>query len=198
MPQKLFPARLAFLLDHPVRRWLTPLPERLRMLGITPGMTVLELGCGTGFTLPALQTLVGSTGHIYALDLQPSLLEKARHKLQKETPVELRVADATQLDLPDQSVDFVLAHFSFHEFTDRAGVVREARRVLKTGGTFAIWQPKLVVDAWRMRGWEGLFWGQQFELIERVESPTGRGLRFRAVSTTRGSRLRASQSHPES
>lgn len=190
MPQKLFPARLSFVLDHPVRRWLTPLPERLRSLGVAPGMTVLELGCGTGFTLPALQELVGPSGRIVALDLQPALLEKARQKIQPGASVELRVADATQLELPDQSVDLVLAHFSFHEFTDRAGVVREARRVLRKDGQFALWQPHLVVDGWRMRGWEGLFWGQQFELLERLESPLGRGLRFKAVETPRGSRLR--------
>ena len=190
MASSVVPQSLTFLMTSPLRTALTPIDQRLTDLGIQPGMTVLELGCGNGFLLPALAERVGKTGHVYGLDLHPGLLEQARARVPESAPVTLLVADAANPPLPDASLDAVVIHFAFHSFTDRSGVVREARRMLKTGGTVGLWEPALLVEPWRMSGWEGLFWGQGFALERRLQSMTGQGRLFKAVDTPAGSRLR--------
>lgn len=197
MPQKVFPARLAFLLTCPLRTAITPVEKRLQALGIRPGMRVLDIGCGNGFLLPALVKLVGPTGHVFAIDLQSDLLTEARERVPSSAPVTFITADVLQTGLPDNSLDAIVAHYAFHEFTDRAGAVREFRRMLKTGGVVGLWEPRVVVDTWRLEGWEGLFWGQQFTMTGRLSSPLGCGRTFQAVEAASGSRLRrASASAP--
>lgn len=180
----------AFLLTSPLRKALTPVDQRLDDLGIKPGMKVLDLGCGNGFLLPSLLEKVGSQGQVIALDNNPSLIEQARQRVPGQAAVTFIVADAANPPLPEGSLDAVIIHFAFHAFVDRAGVVREMRRLLKPNGTLGLWEPHLLVDPWRMSGWEGLFWGQGFALTRRLSSMTGQGRVFTAVQTPPGSRLR--------
>jgi len=71
------PGGFAWILDNPVRRWLHR-PEEIFGQLITTGLTVVELGCGSGpFTIP-LAEMVGPAGRVIAADLQPAMLAKVR------------------------------------------------------------------------------------------------------------------------
>jgi SAM-dependent methyltransferase len=189
MPQKVFPTRLAFILDNRLRRLATPLEKRLTDLGIEPGMRVAEIGTGPGFLLPALLEHIGSGGHVYAFDIQSGMIDQARSRVPADAPVTFRVADASNTGLEDASVDAVLVHHVFHEIADRSGAVREFRRILRTGGVVGLWEPRLIVEAWKVRSFEGMFLGMRFVLEARLSSPLGRGRRFRAIDGPVGSRL---------
>ncbi|MEZ4584485.1 MAG: methyltransferase domain-containing protein [Caldilineaceae bacterium] len=68
-------APIAPLLDHGLRlRYRDPL-ETLGLFGIAPGMTVLDLGCGTGLFTAAMARMVGPTGTVHAVDVQQPMLD---------------------------------------------------------------------------------------------------------------------------
>ncbi len=152
-------------------------------------MQVLDVGTGTGFLLPALSKRVGPNGHVHALDVQPAMLERARKVKLPFDNVSFHLTDASYTSLDDGSLDRVIIHHAFHEISDRCGAIHEFRRILKTGGIVILWEPRVVVGAWRVRGYEGMFWGAGFELDRRITDPLGRGCLFRAVDGPLGSRL---------
>ena len=104
--------------------------------GVTKGMSVLEIGCGTGVVVRELSRIVGRTGRVVGVDVSPALLNYARAR---ETPlggaaIEYRLGDAYRLDLPDRSFDAscsitLLAHV---EDSDRvvAEMIRVTRRTV--------------------------------------------------------------------
>lgn len=96
------------------------------------GFRVLEIGCGLG-TDGAQFAKAGAdyTG----IDLTEAAVGLARKRFQLfDLPGEFRVADAENLDFPDESFDWVYAHGVLHHTPDSAGAVREIHRVLKPGG----------------------------------------------------------------
>ncbi len=77
-----FPRVLAALLEQPARlRYLDPEPL-LDLCGVTPDMTVLEVGCGTGVVTAALARKMTAGGQVIALDIQESLLDRARARVE--------------------------------------------------------------------------------------------------------------------
>lgn len=75
----------------------------VQLLRLQPGDTVLDIGCGTGMSLPGLRAEVGPTGTVVGIDLSPKMLDKARQRAEHEgwANVHLVQADATTLpELP--------------------------------------------------------------------------------------------------
>jgi len=111
--------------------------ERLiKMCNIAPGMYVLDIGCGTGYTACLLAKKHGA--RVVAADINAELLEEARKRAQKENVVEkvaMRIADAHDLPFPDNTFDVVIAE-SVLAFCDKLKATKEMRRVLKPGGVF--------------------------------------------------------------
>jgi ubiquinone/menaquinone biosynthesis C-methylase UbiE len=98
----------------------------------TRGLRVLEIGCGLG-TDGAQFAKAGAdyTG----VDLTEAAIELARKRFElSDLKGEFRVADAENLDFPDNSFDIVYSHGVLHHTPDTARAVREIHRVLKTGG----------------------------------------------------------------
>jgi len=114
-------------------------PEKeLDKLDIVRGQTVLDYGCGIGsFTLP-LARLVGDGGRVYALDIQPSAVERVRKLAQREgiTNIETILSDS-DTGLPDRSVDLALFIGVLPHLQDARLVLAELHRVLKPGGVLA-------------------------------------------------------------
>jgi ubiquinone/menaquinone biosynthesis C-methylase UbiE len=107
----------------------------LREVGIKPGFTILDYGCGPGsYIIPAVQ-LVGKTGKIYALDIHPMAIKSIRRIIAKKrlTNVETIQSDC-KTGLSDSIVDIVLLYDIFHDLSDPDGVLAELCRVLKTDG----------------------------------------------------------------
>ncbi len=94
---------------------------------------VLEVGVGTGLSLPHYRTDLEVTG----IDLSPEMLEKAQDKVQNKNLThvdDLLVMDASDLDFPDNSFDTVVAMFVMTVVPDADAVMRELQRVCAPGG----------------------------------------------------------------
>ncbi|MFH1032229.1 MAG: methyltransferase domain-containing protein [Chloroflexota bacterium] len=136
------PPLLGPYLDSPIRRWVQPIPQVLERSGIQPGMTVLEIGAGSGAFIPSVARLVGERGKVYALDIQPAMLKQIECKLAKPENrdiknVELKQASAYELPFKDASLDLVYMVTAFPEIPDRGRALREIKRVLKPSGILA-------------------------------------------------------------
>lgn len=145
MGHRLCPWWLGYLLASPVRRlWQDP-RTILRPL-VTAGMTVLEPGPGMGFFTVELARLVGPSGRVVALDVQPRMLAGLQRRLSRAGLAEraqLRQARAECMGVDDLEgvVDFVLAFAVAHEMPDQAAFFAESARALKPGGELLLAEP---------------------------------------------------------
>jgi len=103
--------------------------------GIEAGMSVADLGCGTGMISQLLAQLVGPTGSVTGVDYSGAQVEQARDLLPPElTNVRFVEASATDTGLPRGSFDLVYSRFLFIHLTDPEAALREMRALLKPGG----------------------------------------------------------------
>lgn len=135
------PHQFANLLDHSLRmRYRDPV-ETLGEMGFAAGMTVLDLGCGTGTFTVEMARMVGSTGTVHAVDLQQSLLDTAADRIQQANlpaAVHFHHSGAYRLPLEQSSVDLAVVIATLSQIPDSILVLAELRRVIKAGGRLAI------------------------------------------------------------
>lgn len=109
-------------------------------LGLREGDRVLDAGCGTGRALPPLRAAVGPSGVVVAADLTPAMLAAAvragRHR-----DGQLLLADVTALPLRTGSLDAVLGAGLIAHLPNPAENLRELARVVRPGGTLALFHP---------------------------------------------------------
>ena len=119
------------------RYWRSHTVAQVREILHRPDSRVMDLACGTGDLLVALEREAGRA--LYGSDFCHPMLQGARDKLRRLTLRSgLLEADALALPLPDASLDLITIAFGFRNFANyRAGLV-ELRRVLRPGGTLAI------------------------------------------------------------
>lgn len=118
-----------------IRDFLKPRRNIVKEVGITEGFHVLDYGCGPGSYVTAVAKLVGKSGKVYALDINPiaiKTVEKIASKRQL-TNVETILSDH-KTGLPDSSIDVVLLYDTFHDLSDPNTVLEELHRVLKPNG----------------------------------------------------------------
>lgn len=101
--------------------------------GVTAGMTVLDVGCGTGALTAELVSRVGAAS-VHAVDPSPGYVAATRIT---HPDVDVREASAEQLPLDDGSVDAALAELVVHFMKDPVAGLHEMARVTKAGGTVA-------------------------------------------------------------
>jgi ubiquinone/menaquinone biosynthesis C-methylase UbiE len=146
------------LLDHRWRRRYRDPPDTMRLLGLAPGMRVLEIGPGSGlFTAEAAQ-LVKAHGQLICVDLQVGMLRPLQQQLQAAGPGNVLLAGATaeHLPLPDASIDLAFAIAVLPMIRDKRQALRELRRVLKPDGILAVSEEVLepeYVPAFVIRRW---------------------------------------------
>lgn len=130
---------------RPERRGSPPAEETVAYLGIAPGQTVADVGCGPGyFTLP-IARVVGPTGLVYAIDTEPSMLDlvASRAATAGVAGIETRRAEPQRIPLDDGVADLSLGALILHDLPDRLHMVRELIRVTRPGGRIAVveWVP---------------------------------------------------------
>jgi ubiquinone/menaquinone biosynthesis C-methylase UbiE len=125
--------------DGPERAaWQKP-DHVIALMSISPGMTVVDLGAGTGFFEPALDRAVGDSGKVLALDVEPNMVEhlKARAAQENLGRVEARLVATDDPGLAPQSVDRILVVNTWHHIDDRGPYAAKLGRALRAGGS--IW-----------------------------------------------------------
>jgi arsenite methyltransferase len=107
---------------------------------LRPGEVVVDLGSGGGIDCFLASREVGPTGSVIGVDMTPQMLAKARKNAETGgyTNVEFRLGEIENLPIADHAADVVISNCVINLSTDKRRVYREAFRVLKTGGRFAV------------------------------------------------------------
>lgn len=106
-------------------------------LALSPGDTVVDIGCGTGASLPILRRAVGPEGRVVGIDLTPELLARARRRTRRFQNVWLARGDGTRLPL-SMSVDGILGSFVVGLLDDPAATVERWQAVVGSSGRVAL------------------------------------------------------------
>jgi len=137
------PVYLGYLLSSKLRRFIYPERQLIERSGIKPGMTVVDLGCGSGAYTPYVARTVGSEGKVYAVDIQPGMLKQLKRKMAKKefqdiSNIEIKRTNAYDLPFTDDSIDLVYMVAVLPEIPDRGRALSEVHRVLRPGGILAV------------------------------------------------------------
>ncbi|MFL7840076.1 MAG: class I SAM-dependent methyltransferase [Candidatus Promineifilaceae bacterium] len=128
----------------PIYDWLIiserPFRERaLQLLDLQSGNCIVDLGCGTGQSLPEMAAAVGEKGQVIGLDLSPGMLHQSRKKL-GQGRVSLLRGTALKLPLEAHSCDALFMSFTLELFDleEQHQLLAEVRRVLKENGRIGL------------------------------------------------------------
>src|SRR5215475_2349840 len=86
------------------------MPFVLRAARVAPGMRVLDIAAGTGFSAEAALSAVGPTGHVTAADVSPAMAEKARERLGEARNASVLLEEARSLSFSDETFDAVICN----------------------------------------------------------------------------------------
>jgi len=152
---KLSHACIVLMHDNPLLPLILDPYKRLKKAGLDAGQTVLEVGCGPGFfTLPASE-IVGETGKVHAVDVNPYAIRRVQRKATRKGAdnIQALCTNAAQTGLADESVDLAFLFGLPRIVGGEAELLRELHRVLKPGALL-VCESRRGFDEERARQWK--------------------------------------------
>ena len=127
-------------LDRPEREEEEQPDQALAALGIKRGMVVADVGAGSGFMSFKMAKLVGLSGKVYAVDIQPEMLEILRTRAQQNKITNVETVLGTDRDpkLPAAALDLILLVDVYHEFSHPQAMLDRMRESLKPSGRLVL------------------------------------------------------------
>ena len=112
----------------------------LKIAGLAQGQNVLEVGCGPGFFTVAAAEIVGISGRLHTLDINPAAVERVKEKVSRKglANVEVKVANASDTHLPDNSIDVAFLFGIIHSLKNIYPILEEIHRILSENGIIAV------------------------------------------------------------
>jgi ubiquinone/menaquinone biosynthesis C-methylase UbiE len=112
----------------------------LTNLGLKPGMTVCDMGCGNGYHSLPIAKILGDQGLVVGVDVQPEMLEYLRERMEKQgvenvIPI---LGSYHNPRLPPNQIDLVLMVDVYHEFSHPVQMLASIRKSLKPGGKIVL------------------------------------------------------------
>ena len=138
-----------FSLDEATRRsWFNP-EKTLKTAGLRSGMVFVDVGCGDDFFTIMAAQVVGAKGMVYAVDADPSAIDRLKRKASDKrlTNVKAVAAEAEETVFCNKCADIVFYSIVLHDFHDPAKVLLNAKQMLKHTGRLVNldWKKKQMV-----------------------------------------------------
>ena len=140
--------RIANTMHYMAADWLTRTTREreeactklVKALPVESGQTVCDLGCGNGFYTLQLAELVGNDGTVWAVDIQPEMLQMLgdRAKARQVTNIKPTLGTADSPNLPEATLDLILLVDVYHEFSNPKEMLAAMRASLKPEGRVAL------------------------------------------------------------
>ncbi len=135
------PGFMTRLIDNPIRRKFIQKPEKVaERMNLEPGMTIIEIGPGKGSYTKAIAKSVLPDGKVYAIDIQESIIDRLKKRVEKEniTNIIPKIDDAYNLSFEDDSVDRVLIIVCLPEIPEPIRALKDFKGVLKPNGLISL------------------------------------------------------------
>ena len=164
-----FSAERSWIIDNIFRRFVH---NPIKILGdnIKEGMTVLDVGCGTGHFTVEMAKMVGRSGKVIAVDLQEAMLRKLENKIKGkdfQSVIQLRKCEEGRVGVREK-VDFVLAFYVAHELPDQKNFFEEVYSLIRPGGKLLVVEPNFHVSEKDFEKSLLIAEGIRFKLNQRV------------------------------
>ena len=120
-------------------KWQRP-EEVMNVLRLRAGSAVADVGCGRGYFTYRLANRVGPQGEVFAVDIQPELIDELRHQALSKWLVQVKAVLGAPDDphLPAHALDAILVVHAYHEMRDYDAMLESFYRALKPGGLLGI------------------------------------------------------------
>lgn len=118
----------------------------ISLLNIREGISILDIGCGTGWALGQAANLIHNKGSFYGIDLSAKMIERAKENFKIKENFHFIKANAESIPLNDNLFDVIICTNSFHHYFDPDKALKEMYRLLKIGGKVYILDP--TADTW--------------------------------------------------
>jgi ubiquinone/menaquinone biosynthesis C-methylase UbiE len=109
-------------------------------LGISPGVTVADVGAGGGWFTVRAAKRVGPTGLVYAVEINSEYVERIQERAERDgfSNVRSKLGGVSDPGLPERSIDVVLLLKTYHELSEPLAVMQSLRRSLKPAGRLGV------------------------------------------------------------
>jgi ubiquinone/menaquinone biosynthesis C-methylase UbiE len=118
----------------------------ISLLQLKENMSILDIGCGTGWALGQTARLIDNKGSFYGVDLSAKMIERAKENFKAKENFHFIKSNAESIPLDDNLFDAIICTNSFHHYLHPDKALKEMYRLLKTGGKVYILDP--TADIW--------------------------------------------------